>query len=596
MLTAELLPFPGRASGSLLDTLAIAIALMLTMTWRVPGFSLALALLFLLQRERPGLTFRSSLQILGGAIAASVFSLLWVQITDGNDVARFIGIAGGIFVAGFCMASTSLPLLFTIFSFYWFLDLSAWDSHRAASLIVSSNLYNLASLSIVMFTAVGVQTIFGTRHPADELKQEMQNRLDVLSKFFRRPAEKEHPSNSPEVRSLQVALVQYAHAGNLRMIELYNRVRDMSADRSLIPAGTQYRIGLLARILESAAQVGLNPKTSETDRAYYAVLGRQCSQLLKEPNEPDDAIMNTAPARIRDLHLELTRYFSTNGASIENAGPIPASGIHAARLRGLFLPDAFKESGAVLYSLKLTLAAMICYILYNALDWPGIITCVVTVLFTGLSSTGAMKQKQLYRISGAVIGGAMGIAAVAFLFPDMDSITSLVLVVGVVSFLSAWVLRSPHMGYVGVQIGFAFFLTALPGFTAATLIAPARDRVIGIGLGILVSWLVFDQLWPLRTSGALMLTLKHIREATEELHLSTSSMPHKRAAQTHAHLRIAVSLELANMQALHTAAFFDFGRDRRRELARSRSLVRQIEAAAAEFYDELLLTTRSEAA
>ena len=33
-----------------------------------------------------------------------------------------------------------------------------------------------------------------------------------------------------------------------------------------------------------------------------------------------------------------------------------------------------------------------------------------------------------------------------------------------VAFVSGWVLRSPHVGSVGVQIGFAFFLTTLQGF------------------------------------------------------------------------------------------------------------------------------------
>ncbi len=64
-IQAELAPFPGRLSGSLRDTLGCIIALVLAMTLRVPGISLAMALLFLLQRERPGLSLRSSLNIFG---------------------------------------------------------------------------------------------------------------------------------------------------------------------------------------------------------------------------------------------------------------------------------------------------------------------------------------------------------------------------------------------------------------------------------------------------------------------------------------------------------------------------------------------------
>jgi multidrug resistance protein MdtO len=588
LIQAELAPFPSRMSGSLRDTLGITIALVFAMTWRVPGISLALALLFLLQRERPGLTLRSSLHILGGAALALCTSLLWVQLTDGSEVARFLGVVGGIFIAAFCMAGTSLPLLFTIFGFYWFVDLSAWDAHRLSGAIVTASLYNLASLSIVMFTAVGVEWIFGTKHPADELNLEMDRRLRTLSQFFEVMAEEESPVRTATLRLLRKSLVDFAHAGNQRMSELYNRVRDASADRLKVPTGTHYRIGLLNRVVEASALLGFEHHATFADRSYFLALAKLCrNPQRKSISLPSLATANTS-SRLQDIHSELEQYFAGDGYSEEILDQPIKTPIRSTRLVGVFLPGAFRNRDVVLYALKLTLAATLCYMLYSAVAWPGILTCVVTVLFTGLSSTGAMKQKQLYRISGAAVGGVLGIATVSLLFPSMDSITSLVLVVGTVSFLSAWVLRSPNMGYVGVQIGFAFFLTTLPGFSAATLIAPARDRVIGIGIGILVSWLVFDQIWPVRTSTALGQTLQRIRQAAIELQRSTAEHNVAKASQTQSHLRIAVSMELANMQALNAAAFFDFGRDRKRELVRSRGLVRQIEAAAAEFYAEVM--------
>lgn len=128
LIRLEVAPFPGRLSGSLRDVLGIVIAVTIVMTLRVPGISLALALIFLLQRERPSLTLRSGLQILGGCAFACTATLLWVQLTDGTEVARFLGILLGIFVAGFCMAATRYPLFFTIFGFYGFVNLSLWDS------------------------------------------------------------------------------------------------------------------------------------------------------------------------------------------------------------------------------------------------------------------------------------------------------------------------------------------------------------------------------------------------------------------------------------------------------------------------------------
>ena len=41
------------------------------------------------------------------------------------------------------------------------------------------------------------------------------------------------------------------------------------------------------------------------------------------------------------------------------------------------------------------------------------------------------------------------------------------------------------------------------GSGATRSISPARDRLVGVALGILVMWFVFDQIWPVRTSDAL---------------------------------------------------------------------------------------------
>ena len=119
---------------------------------------------------------------------------------------------------------------------------------------------------------------------------------------------------------------------------------------------------------------------------------------------------------------------------------------------------------------------------------------------TGLSSSGATKQRLLFRLVGAVIGGLiLGLGSTSFLFPYMDSITSLVVLISVVAMISAWVASGPKFNYIGLQIAFSFYLVAFEGFGAPVKLEPARDRLIGILLALAVMWFVFDQLWPVRT-------------------------------------------------------------------------------------------------
>ena len=124
---------------------------------------------------------------------------------------------------------------------------------------------------------------------------------------------------------------------------------------------------------------------------------------------------------------------------------------------------------------------------------------MITVVVTGLSSSGAIKQRLLFRLLGSIIGGLiLGLGSISFLFPHMDSITWLIVLVAPVALLSAWTAAGPRFYYVGLQIAFSFYLVAFKGSSAPTQLAPARDRLIGILLALVVMWFVFDQMWPVR--------------------------------------------------------------------------------------------------
>ena len=171
------------------------------------------------------------------------------------------------------------------------------------------------------------------------------------------------------------------------------------------------------------------------------------------------------------------------------------------------MPDV-SNSEYVRYALKGTLAVMICYTLQNAVNWPGIRTCVITCLIVGLGSEGASVQKGTLRIAGAVVGAAMGFLAILLLIPSMESITSLTLLVAAGTAVAAWVvLGSPRISYAGVQIAFAFYVCVIQGFAPTWYFYTIRDRLVGILLGNVVITLVFQYVWPVRASDAMWKSL-----------------------------------------------------------------------------------------
>jgi multidrug resistance protein MdtO len=102
----------------------------------------------------------------------------------------------------------------------------------------------------------------------------------------------------------------------------------------------------------------------------------------------------------------------------------------------------------------------------------------------------------MLRIGGACVGGLMGIGAQVFILPQVDSIGGFTVLFVPCTVVFAWVITSSaRLSYAGVQMAFAFFLVNASEFAANTSLTPARDRVVGILLGLFVMWIVFDQLW-----------------------------------------------------------------------------------------------------
>src|SRR5467141_1818676 len=71
----------------------------------------------------------------------------------------------------------------------------------------------------------------------------------------------------------------------------------------------------------------------------------------------------------------------------------------------LFAADVLTNPEHLQFALKGCLAASLCYVIYNAIAWPGISTAVTTCLLTALSTIGASRQKQILRFAGALVGG-----------------------------------------------------------------------------------------------------------------------------------------------------------------------------------------------
>jgi multidrug resistance protein MdtO len=241
----------------------------------------------------------------------------------------------------------------------------------------------------------------------------------------------------------------------------------------------------------------------------------------------------------------------------------------------LFVPDALSNPDHLKFGLKGCLAASLCHIFYTAAAWPGINTSIVTCLVTALTTVGSSRQKQALRIAGAITGGfVIGMGAQVFILPHIDSIGAFTILFIAVTVVAAWfATSSPRLSYFGVQMAIAFYLINLQEFKIQVSLEVARDRVVGILLGISMMWLVFDHLWGVPAVAEMKRRFISNLRLLAQLAREPLSGDLRAAIERSYSLRETINANLDKVRFLADGVLFELGPSRQQALAlRSRIL------------------------
>lgn len=192
--------------------------------------------------------------------------------------------------------------------------------------------------------------------------------------------------------------------------------------------------------------------------------------------------------------------------------------VQAAETSGFLAVDAFSNPQHVRYALKTTGAAMLCYLTYSLLSWPGIHTAMITCYIVSLGTAAESVEKLTLRIFGCLAGAGIGLAVMLRVIPLTTDIGHLAFIIFAGTFLAGWTAAgSPRIAYAGFQFAFAFFLCVIQGNSASFDMVVARDRVIGILFGNLVSYFVSTRVWPTSIAPRIDLALEKARSQFVEM-------------------------------------------------------------------------------
>jgi multidrug resistance protein MdtO len=565
-LRDELAPYPDRVQLVGRMVLAATLVALICMAFRVPyAFQAAILALFV-SRESTKATVNSALTMCTGLIAGALFVLASATFFTINPFLHFLWVGFALFVVFFALSTVSSYVGVLMFSAIVGVGLPIWDRAVRVEINVEDTLW----LAWVGILGAGVtflvEIAFARLRPGDNVVFAVAERLAAVEGVMRCYAEGRAPDRAAIRQINRLAML------GTSLARRYSQRSGYNLPYVARTGGVISLVGTLVDTTGALTQLAVRPGDDERRRARELAdnLARLRTNFLarETPALIHPAGLDREAPGLPLLHeleetVELIPEVFAAPPTTQDDSPSgsPPSAPLLAR-------DAFTNPAHLQFALKGTLASMLCYIVYTAIPWPGISTSVVTCIFTALTTVGASRQKQVLRLLGAFIGGfvfAMG--AQIFLFPDIDSIFGFTIIFAIVTGISAWFMTaSPRLSYMGVQIALAFYLVHLQAFRFETSLTIARDRVVGVLLGLFAMWLVFDQLWGSPASTA----MKRIFIANVRLLAQLAGPPvseDRKEALRHAYaLGQTINANFDQVKSVGDGVLFEFGPSRGEDL------------------------------
>ena len=507
---------PARWSRMLRMTALVPLVTIISMALRVPEAALSAYMIFFISKPDVAATVRTGL---GGMLAVTVgiaLTFVFYSLTFSEPALRMLVMVCMTFAGMYAMRSSPVGVLGFLIGFVTSYALTLVDRGYGPEVLTRGILWLWVVLAYPIALLVVTDVILGQR-PADLFRQGVAARLEGAAEYLRSPAGSDAASRT-RVERLERAgtgdISSYVKdrsssitAARQRVVQqldfLFLLLRELPAESKHAPA--------VQRALARAADVCLYARGAVL--AEEGVPAAPPATALEEPGMRSSsssaalAVVLPLLGCVQDLARAVLDARepgapSAQGAAHEEARPpAPAA-------------SPSKTTESVRFALKVTLAAMSSYIIFTSLAWTGIHTAILTCYFVAQDSVGGTIHKATLRIVGALIGGGLGIGAIVYVLPHLETAGGLAVIVAAVSLFAAWIATgSEAISYAGLQLAFAFYLAVLQGFSRTSRMVVARDRVIGILLGNLIMSVVFTYVWPERIGSTVRRALSRSAEA-----------------------------------------------------------------------------------
>jgi multidrug resistance protein MdtO len=544
-LRRELAPFPGRLNVMLRCMLTSAIVIVASMALEVPALALSLLVVFYVTQSNVVVTRLVGVLFIVGSTFAIGLSILVLKFTFDYPLLRIVIASLVFFGSVYLLRVLKIGVVFFIVAIVVIYVQSFVDQTDQTDLLIRAVLWVWVAVNYPIALTLVVNTLLLPAEPQLQLKAETHRQLTALDTCLTQLIE-----GTASAAPITLAAVQQG-ALTLQKLLRFTTMRDAHYREhqalQLAFIATVSRLYRGARELPAgwpgatAARLAMLAELRVNCRAFdAAVMSGEPYRYVSSATSEERNASDTIPAA-----AELQRALR---AFADRAGS-PASGEPPAS-EPMLAPDAWTNPAYVRFSLKTLLAVLICYVFYNAVDWQGVHTIMLTCLIVALPGLGASTQRALLRLAGAGIGSALALVMVVFVVPHFDDIVGLLLMALPVVALGAWISAgSERIGYAGLQVMFTFALALLEQFGPSTNLTEIRDRMVGILLGVGVATFVQMSFWREGEGDVLRQRLAAMLRAIATQLRAPQSGPDHRDELTYAQRQLQVWAMLADCEA-----------------------------------------------
>ena len=562
-LKEELAPYRGRAALVTRIVVASTLIMVISMTFRLPYGAYGAIFALTLSRESLEASASAVRMIVIGFLLAGSYVILGLMVALADPILRFVWITAG-FLGGFwAMSALSNYAASARFGYLIAITVTLWDKHISPSLKVENTLWAVGVITLTSIITLLVEIAFSVFRKSDDLIDGIAERLTCVEKLLTYYATGEAP-----IASIRTTLTRLAMTGTSRMRLILRR----SGFDPQYAAEMGAVVGLTGRLVDLAANLPyFSSRVSESDRERIGIVANRLREIRNAitagsvPQVHESGGEGEIPSNL-PLFGEIEQTVSLIPQALAGSEFVrvfaPSPDRWAERARGisgeLLDPEHLK------FALRGCLAATSCYVIFNALFWPEISTAVTTCFVTALTTIGASRQKQVLRFTGALLGGfGIGMGAQIFILPYIDSIAGFtVLYVAAITIAAWFATSSPRLSYFGVQLAVAFCLITLLEFKFQTSLTVARDRVVGVLLGLLMMWLFFDQLWSTPAAPEMKRTFISSLRLLGRLTRGPVSNDLRKAIEDSYVLREEINAKFDRVRSLADGVLFEFGPSR----------------------------------